>query len=331
MALEMSLPLLLSQTRLPGEIVVVDSSDDHAAVEAVVAPLAARSPVPFRLIRSAPGLTIQRNVGIAAITGDVVVFPDDDSLMFPDTIEELMRIYELDVEGAVGGISALRSPVSPLVGTGIRETFAHKRETGLRRRLIRLLLKVETHWIRKPILVMEDQVMARHTLPEPLIRAGARKIARQEGYRMSFRTALVRERPFNERLQGYALWEDFDASYAVARTHALAVAPAARIFHHEFPGKRMDPATRGVIEVLNEAYIVARHTVPGDAGRGRTMVPYFTLWVLHLLSMSHDGYQRRRLRSVLRALRVVGTLLRTPRDDLDQCYVDLRDACLKAA
>ena len=62
-----------SQSMLPDEVVVVDSSADGQVKEVVV-----RSSLPTLYIHSDPGLTRQRNKGVTASSGDILVFLDDD-------------------------------------------------------------------------------------------------------------------------------------------------------------------------------------------------------------------------------------------------------------
>ncbi|MGL4281635.1 MAG: glycosyltransferase family 2 protein, partial [Albidovulum sp.] len=112
-ALALSLPLILAQTRLPEMVLVVDSSDDPRPNAELVAKLAAGAKVPLTHHTSAPGLPLQRNIGLGGVTSDVTMFPDDDSLLYPDAMEHTMRIYDLDKEGRVGGVRTAEARSAP--------------------------------------------------------------------------------------------------------------------------------------------------------------------------------------------------------------------------
>jgi glycosyltransferase involved in cell wall biosynthesis len=76
---------VLGQTIVPGEIIVVDdgSTDDSADV-------AARMGTPVRVIRQRnQGESVARNVGLAAATGDYVLFLDADDLLAPESLARL--------------------------------------------------------------------------------------------------------------------------------------------------------------------------------------------------------------------------------------------------
>jgi GT2 family glycosyltransferase len=52
------------------------------------------------------------------------------------------------------------------------------------------------------------------------------------GCAMSYRTAFIAGRRFDDRLEGYSLGEDMYFSFALSHDHPLAIAPEARVLHH---------------------------------------------------------------------------------------------------
>jgi glycosyltransferase involved in cell wall biosynthesis len=80
------------------ELVVVDQSDGPETATALAA---IRDPR-LRCIRSnLRGATNARNTGIAATTGDVIAFTDDDCRVAPDWTERLSEIFQSDPAAAV--------------------------------------------------------------------------------------------------------------------------------------------------------------------------------------------------------------------------------------
>ena len=105
-ALTLSVPLLLQQDPQPQQIIVVDSSDNPDEISAVIASVRARchNPTPLRLITSPPGLPRQRNIGLKEVSAPVVFFPDDDLLVAPGALQAMLRIYDRDIDGTIGGV-----------------------------------------------------------------------------------------------------------------------------------------------------------------------------------------------------------------------------------
>jgi GT2 family glycosyltransferase len=73
---------IVAGTHRDVELVIVDQSP----IPEQLSPLLSRyNGIPIRYIRSEPGLSRARNVGLGQITGDLVAFPDDDCC-YPDTL-----------------------------------------------------------------------------------------------------------------------------------------------------------------------------------------------------------------------------------------------------
>jgi glycosyltransferase involved in cell wall biosynthesis len=73
---------LASGTHRDIELIVVDQSQEHNHLSAL---LSEHRWFPILHLRSKPGLSRARNVGLAEVTGDIVAFPDDDS-WYPETL-----------------------------------------------------------------------------------------------------------------------------------------------------------------------------------------------------------------------------------------------------
>jgi|GEM_PF-1059139 len=258
-ALALSIPLLIGQSRSPAQLIVIDSSDDHAATAAAVA--AATRGWPGRVIveRSAPGLPHQRNCGLARVTAPVVLFPDDDSLLCPGTAEALLAVYERDAEGVIAAVCAADAPTPPagvLEGAAYRMSGRHRRQALLRPFRHRVERQLT---VLKPALYLGRVLNGRHRIPAWLAGMDAVPVEYMTGYRMSFRTDAIRPSGFDEALGGYALDEDIDASFTAMRAGLVVGALRARIYHHRCPSGRAGAFDLGRMTVLNRAYVLLKH------------------------------------------------------------------------
>jgi GT2 family glycosyltransferase len=92
---------LASGTHRNIEVVVVDQSRDHNRLSVL---LSEPRWFPILHLRSKPGLSRARNMGLAHITGDIVAFPDDDS-WYPATLlsSVVERFYSDPCLGGIAG------------------------------------------------------------------------------------------------------------------------------------------------------------------------------------------------------------------------------------
>jgi glycosyltransferase involved in cell wall biosynthesis len=94
------------------EVLVIDNnSTDHT--RAVVAEFAASDPAPRYLLETKQGLDYGRNRAIAEARGDLIVFADDDILMSPDWLSQLVAPLLTDTAHRVGAVGGEVIPVFP--------------------------------------------------------------------------------------------------------------------------------------------------------------------------------------------------------------------------
>lgn len=259
-ALALSIPLLIGQSRPPARLIVIDSSDDHASAAEAVATATAGWEGEVVVEASPPGLPLQRNRGLARVTAPVVVFPDDDSLFLPGALAEIMQVYEADTDGRIAAVCAAETTDVPAV---VHDTAAyrmrrdHMRDTVPRRMRRWLERRVSA---LKPALSIGMSLNCRHPLPDWCVGRDVVAVEYMTGFRMSFRTEVIRPIGFDETLGGYALEEDVDASFTAMRSGLVVGARRAKVYHHRYPSGRGDAFARGRMEVLNRAYVLAKHT-----------------------------------------------------------------------
>lgn len=322
-ALELSLPLLLGQSRPPAQVIIVDSSDDGTRNQEIVARNARASGLDISYLRSRPGSALQRNVGLRQVDQPVVFFPDDDSLLLPDAMSEIMSAYERDTEHVVGGVCAAdadRPPAGVLAGAAYRMS----RPDRVRHALAHLRRRLERIAVPDPFLCLAEYRY--RTLPRPEWVDGRDFVLVEfmTGYRMSFRTEVARAEPFDETLGRYALYEDSDASLRVLRSRVLVGARRARIFHHKNPDSRDRGYAMGAMQVLNRAYVMAKHEF-----RTRDLmfrVRAFERYKLLQYSLDRSEYGRDRLRGARAATRFTTALFRSRPEEVADVYLRARMA-----
>lgn len=339
-ALRLSLPALLAQTRAPLEIFVVDSSDDKDATRAILDALRPGTDVPLTHVESPAGMTVQRNIGLGLISGEVVLFPDDDSLLYPDAMAQIMRVYERDAEGLIGGVCAaeahephesagLRAAGS---GEGAPKSYARKRSDALALRILPWRRRLEARFLPDPFLTLADQKYARLAKPGWLAEERAILVPYMTGFRMSYRTEVIRGLRFDEGLGRYALFEDIDASLRVLDSHVLAAASDAWIYHHKAPERRDAGQAMGAMHILNRAYVLAKDRLPEAAAWARVCAEArryarYKTWLYRL--RAKPGFARDRLRGAERATAGQEEIFAAPPERLAATYAAVKARCLQ--
>lgn len=92
---------LASQSYKNFELIVVDQNSDDRLVP-ILEPY--KTHFPILHIRSAPGLSRARNIGLRYVKGDIVAFPDDDCWYPPDLLEKVANFFQKhpDIDGLAG-------------------------------------------------------------------------------------------------------------------------------------------------------------------------------------------------------------------------------------
>lgn len=327
-ALRLSLPLFAAQTRPPERILIIDSSDDPSRNRETVEEAGRGSAVPIAHHTSPSGMTVQRNIGLGMVESDVVFFPDDDSLPYPDALSVMMRIYDLDTERRIGGVAGKETAVPP-----IRELAAegkgHRRTAKdiLRARIAPLRTRIEDRLVPDPMKLAARRLQSHLPAAAPwLAREEARWVEWMTGFRMSFRTDLVREVGFNERLGRYALYEDIDAGLGVlSRGHSLVCAERALIYHHKAPDQRTRGHEMGVINILNRAYVVLRSGV-ADADLRAAVMRYSRFRIGQFSAGARGTYGQDRLAGARAAYDALPEFLSCGPDEIEEAYVRIRQS-----
>jgi GT2 family glycosyltransferase len=191
----------------------------------------------------APGMTYQRNIGLEAALGEIVVFTDDDCTFGPDLFDALSAVYDdLSVVGVTGQV--------------IEESLS-RFGSNPHSRLRRLLLgggregSMTRYGLRRPIVRM-DQPHDVEFMPGPL---------------MSARRSLAVKVRFDERLTGYGLGEDDDFSYRLSRRGRVRYDPSVVVEHRVIGFRTMDERARDRRQVVNRVYLYRKNFAGGLRAR----------------------------------------------------------------
>ncbi len=189
---------LLHQTRRPDEIVIVDQSSSPSSE-------LMRFPIPLVYIYApeVSGAAVARNVAMDQATGDIWLFLDDDVILEPQYVEEILAAYTPKIAGVSGIITNYSVP-------------------PLSRRLF------EAIFVRG---AFHDDRQRVYWYAEQLRFDGPQRVRQFGCGVMSFRADVIRNLRFDPALTGGSLAEDIDFCARLPRGSRLVIAPNARLIH----------------------------------------------------------------------------------------------------
>lgn len=326
-ALSMSIPLMLSQSRKPSKIIVIDSSDNHAPIKSLVDD-ATKDWDGEIIIKHTdiPSIPRQRNIGLKYVEEEVVFFPDDDSLWHPGVAEYIMDVYEKDSNFEIGGVCAKPVTISPVESLNLAYKKSFKSYIKFTIQPIRN--KIENLLFPKPFNLYAHEKW--RTLAEIpwLAEMNAVIVENMSGFRMTFRTPVIKKLGFDETVGykvGYAQHEDMDASlHVLSENLHLVGARNAKVFHHVHPSRRATGYSYGFCQITNYLYIALKYMDKGS--RSRAALSRFLLYKLFLYSFGvFDLYKRQVFQGAFYAWRKRKILIDAKKDDLKASYMRLVD------
>jgi len=189
---------LVAQTRRPDEILIVDQSTIPSFEPDSV-------PIPVNYIHApdVSGAAVARNVAMDRALGDLLVFLDDDVILEPQYIDEIVRAYTPEIAGVSGIITNYSVP-------------------PVSRRLFEMLfVRGAFSDDRQPIYWYANRLRFK----------GPQKVRQFGCGVMSFRAEVLRNLRFDPHLTGGSLAEDIDFCARLPRGSKLVIAPNARLIH----------------------------------------------------------------------------------------------------
>ena len=236
-----TLESLHDQTAVPGQIVIVDGAPAPGVAPLVTA-LGAQFGLNITYLRSSPpSAAVQRNVGVTAATGDVILFLDDDVYLDADCVGKIVDVFDNDPDGRIGGVGVLIRnqlclPPSPFAKQWF-DFLADERKDSYSGMVIGPAIAVG---------------------PEPTIDG---RLVRAEWLMSTcaaYRRTALPPGPFESRFYGYSYMEDVDLSVRVARTHELVVDTGIYVFHDSQPSQFKSPRIRARMTVQNRYHVMTR-------------------------------------------------------------------------
>jgi len=332
-ALRLSIPLILGQGRPPHQLIIVDASDDHEQTRQSVIRAVGDSPVKLEILYSRqPNIALQRNMGIDCVKSPVVMFTDDDVFWWQGVGEAIMRVYERDRNGHIGGVcGVLATDPPPEAQLFVGSVYKMRLTDCIRQRIEFRYNKFVYRFCPDPFWIHGRSRWNVQPVPDWLPKENAVLVEYMGGARMSFRTEAIRSRGFDEDLGaylGYSKSEDTEASFYVMQKRLIVGVHDAKLYHHKFPGQRAESFDLGFISLFNPAYIVCRYSPNGSAAR--EAVKQFSIFKLmqYVLRM-HTKFGRDRVRGAMLAIRLMKILLNTPPARLRERYLELCENALQ--
>lgn len=239
-----TLASLMQQKRLPDELVVIDSSDTRVLEEYLNS---VKLEMPVNYIQSAPGLTLQRNIGVKNSVGDLIFFFDDDCDLnegYLANIEAVFAREDMSEIGAVGGRLENLFGNHPV---NLRFQVEH-----LFFRMIRVIFGLNDYGSGR--FRLSGMATFPHHLMEP------RFIDCLSGGLMSFRREVFQKVQFDEGLPGYGLMEDWSISKGIKDAgYKTYYEPSASLVHKESPQNRFNYFRWAEMFVVNYDYLFKKY------------------------------------------------------------------------
>ena len=231
--LRQTLASLFAASPLPYEVIVVDGDRDLSAKLVAAEAGNGLGPPGVTYLPSPSGLTLQRNVGLKAATGDVVVFLDDDVDVDPALFAALAAAYD---DGGVVGATGRVVEEAP-------RRFGNTRSLA-----------------RRALFFGEEGTMTRFGYPRRLQGTDTeRNVEFMPGCLMSARLDVASQLGFDEALHGYALAEDEDFSYRLSQVGRIRYVPQAVVWHKNL-GMRSSTVRRFNRDiVVNRTYLFRKN------------------------------------------------------------------------
>ncbi len=244
--LEEFIQSLLKQTVKPSELIVVDDGELESIP--LVKQLAIAGIDTIHTNKSIPGLTESRNKGISLAKGDIILFFDDDVILHPDYLEEILKVYTSVPYAQIGGVGGM------MINTPSRGLFT------VVRKIIEIVFL--NSWLKEGHILKSgfftDLQEQEYPLQETI------EVDYLPGCAMSYRKEIFSEFSFTAKYRDYGFGEDKDFSFQVSKKYKLFIQKSACLKHLESREMRPDKKLYGKKYVLGR-YLLFKKRVQNSA------------------------------------------------------------------
>jgi len=234
---------IVEQFLLPDEVIVIDDGDlddmpcrkelEQKGIQCV-----------FKK-KSQKGLTRSRNLGVKIARGDIIIFFDDDVVLTPDYIREIVKVYDSGVDNNLGGVGGVDLNLKAPGFLQYIEFFYNF-----------VFLISPMHPGGVTLSGFSEQVLTARVNP-------FRKIGKADtlgGSVFSFDRKVFKQFLFSEDYtHNYCQGEDKDFSLRVSQKYNLYIQPAAKLYHYPSPIERPEKYRQGRDIVLSAYRLFSRY------------------------------------------------------------------------
>lgn len=234
---------LVLQTTMPNQIIVVDSSDQPLQEYREFQEFFNNdrfANVNLIYIHTAPGLTLQRNVGIDLATCDIMHFLDDDVILTSHYLASMTAIFQ-DNPKYAGGMGTITNIPVPSKNNW--------------HRLLRHIFLLQRDYASGNFTASGMPTHAYGT-------AHFKNVQVLGGCCMAYRSWVFKKHRFDEQLTRYAFMEDCDFSRRVSYEYPLFYNPAAKLEHHPSKSNRDGVIDNRAMYMKNYRYLFYKNVYP---------------------------------------------------------------------
>lgn len=322
-----------SQTEPPHQVIVVDASDNPEHGRAVVCG-DRRSDIKWRHVTAEErNLPRQRNQGLELVRSEVVLLPDDDSMLYPETAANMMAVYREDKDRMVAGVSGIAAGDPPSAAYSATKTNSR----SMKDKLDPVRNKLEERFVRKPFVSYPKSLWKEREAPDWVDGTTFALVPSIGGYLLSLRSAIAKEHQFDTTLgygMGYALHEDMELSLRLQQLgYLLVAAQNGWIFHDVHPSRRAAGFSYGFCWIANYIY-ACRRNIPRESQAWRSDLPQFMRYKLALYRaramLRRDAFSKDIYAGARRAWDARQVLMTANDHELAQRYRELCDQHLRS-
>jgi GT2 family glycosyltransferase len=226
---------LHQQTFLPIELIIIDASEENRT-KSLLSGYIDNSLYEVKYIRTSPGLTRQRNIGIQVSQGQYVFFFDDDVVLDKRYIETIIATFKRFKDCNVGGISGRITNIK------IDRSFLDS--------------------IFKKLFLLTEYGKGKLKFSGFPAHRNDERLALVEvlsGCCMAFERKIFTKYMFDEKLTGYSYMEDVDFTYRVSREFNLIYQPEAKLKHYASTYKTNDTRQLRRMLAQNHLYLFKKN------------------------------------------------------------------------